>query len=68
MVIAIDFDGTCVTNDYPYIGKGRQASFRPMCHNGVGFRIPLFRQNIIWIYLYKKKKNIAYAIVYSNRF
>ena len=21
MVIAIDFDGTCVTNDYPYIGK-----------------------------------------------
>lgn len=22
MVIAIDFDGTCVTNDYPYIGKG----------------------------------------------
>lgn len=22
MVIAINFDRTCVTNDYPYIGKG----------------------------------------------
>lgn len=22
MIFAIDFDGTCVTNDYPYIGKG----------------------------------------------
>ena len=22
MVIAIDFDGTCVTNEYPNVGKG----------------------------------------------
>lgn len=45
-----------------YVGIGRQASFRPMCHKGVRFRIPLFRRNIIWIYLYKNK-NILHILL-----
>ena len=44
-----------------YVGIGRQASFRPMCHNGVRFRIPLFRRNVIWIFI--KIKNILHILL-----
>jgi len=60
MIIAVDFDGTCVTHDYPYVGQdiGAQSVLRKLVKNG--------HQLILWTMRSEKELDDAVAWFKQN--